>query len=261
MESYSTSSSGLEGSPRLARQLVAAATGFFIFFGTIVINMFFPVVLLNPAWLMRLATGLIGNAYLPLMGLISVHLAAYLHPKPSLEGLRGSLAKWAVIASLGFLLLVPLQVWASWSLIQQNFSPLEKGKPAPDEPLQAMEKAIREAPDAATLQTQLTILRGPAITPQDMRRPLPELKQILLSSLQQARTNLLRKARSTPDPRIWVLIQDVIRFSIGALGYVIGFAAFAQRPNCKQTLLDEWKSALTSRRKSPRPTDSSELWP
>lgn len=252
MESYSTSQPGLVGSPRLARQLVAAATAFFIFFGTIVLNMLLPAALLNPAWLMRLATGLIGNAYLPLIGLILVHIAVFLNPKSSLENLCSSLAKWAVIASLGFLLLLPLQVWASWSLIQQNFSSVDKGKPAADEPLAAMEKAIREAPDATTLQTQLTILRGPAITPQDMRRPLPELKEILLSSLQQARSNLLRKARSTPDPRGWVLVQDVVRFSIGALGYAIGFAAFAQRSNSRVPLLDEWKAALPGRRGGPR---------
>jgi hypothetical protein len=245
----------------LAKQLVAAAIAFFIFFATIAINMLFPAALLNPAWLMRLATGLIGNAYLPLIGLILVHLAAYLQPKGSFDVLCNSLAKWAVIASLGFLLLLPLQVWASWSLIQQNFSSVDKGKPAPDEPLVAMEKAIREAPDAITLQTQLTILRGPAITPQDLRRPLPELKQILLSSLQQARTNLWRKSRSTPDPRGWVLIQDVIRFSIGAVGYAIGFAAFAQRSNSRFSLLEEWQAALSSRRGAPRHSRSSGPWP
>lgn len=260
MEPLTASPSGLVGASRLARHLVAAAVAFFIFFATIVLNMLIPASLLNPAWLMRLATGLIGNAYLPLIGLILVYLAASIHPKTSIEGLRGSLAKWAVIASLGFLLLVPLQAWASWTLIQQNFSSLDRGKSAPDEPLQAMEKAIREAPDAATLQTQLTILRGPAITPQDMRRPLPELKQILLSSLQQARTNLMRRARSTPDPRSWVLIQDVIRFSIGSLGYAIGFAAFAQRPGSRLTLLDEWKSSLPSRRVGSRPSLSPDTW-
>ena len=250
------------GSSRLARQLTAASLAFFISFGTIALNLLFPPSLSNPAWLMRLATGLVGNAYLALLGLVLISLAAYLQPQQRLDGLRSSLAKWAVIASLGFILLVPLQVWASWRLIQQDFSSLEKGKPSPDEPLQAMERAIREAPDAATLQTRLTILRGPAITPQDMSRPLPELKQILLSSLQEARVNLLRRSRSTPDPRVWVLIQDVVRFSIGALGYAIGFAAFAQRPSAKVPLLDEWKSALSSRRANQRSgPSSSELWP
>jgi hypothetical protein len=261
MESLSNSLPGFKGSPRLARQLTAAATAFFIFFGTVVLNILVPLSLLNPAWLLRLATGLISNAYLPLIGLTLVYLAAHLQAKPNIAKLQESLAKWAVIASLGFLLLVPLQIWASWSLIQQGFSSLDQGKPTPDEPLQAMEKAIRDAPDAATLQTQLTILRGPAIAPQDMQRPLPELKQILLSSLQQARTNLLRRARSTPDPRIWVLIQDVLRFSIGALGYAIGFAAFAQRPRAQVTLLDEWKALLPSRRTGRRPSGSSGLWP
>jgi hypothetical protein len=255
--SRSDSTSSQINSLKFARQLIAASTALFIFFGTIVFNAVVPAALLNPAWLLRLATGLISNAYLPLIGLVMVHLAATLYRKSEIEAFKNSLAKWAVIASLGFLMLVPLQLWASWNLIQENFSSLERGKPAPDEPLAAMEKAIREAPDAITLQTQLTILRGPAITPQDMGRPLPELKKILLSSLQQARSNLLRKARSTPDPRGWVLVQDLIRFSIGAVGYAIGFAAFAQRPNSHVPLLEEWQAALASRRSGPRRSPSS----
>lgn len=241
------SPSGSSGAPKLARQLVAAATALFIFFATLVFNMLLPPALLNPAWVLRFATGLIGIAYLPLLGLVLVHLGAYVNPTPTLDDFRRSLCKWAVIASLGFLMLLPLQVWASWQLINQNFSALDSGKPTSDDPLLPLEKAINAAQDAATLQTQLQILRGPAISPQDLRRPLPELKQLLLRSLQQARANLQRKARSSPDPRVWVLIQDVIRFSIGSVAYATGFAAFARRPRSPITLLEEWKAALPQR--------------
>ncbi len=238
----------------------AAATALFIFFGVAMINALIPPAPFNPAWLLRLSTSLIGNGYLALIGLVLVNLAAYLYPKDTNENLKTSLSRWAILASFGFLLLLPLQAWASWNLIQENFSSLERGRPAADEPLQAMEKAIREAPNAADLQTRLTILRGPAIAPQDLARPLPELKQVLLASLQEARANLLRKSRSGPDPRGWVLLQDIIRFSLGALGYAIGFAAFAQRPRAPIPLLDEWKAALPSRRIGPGPSRSSGPW-
>jgi hypothetical protein len=226
---------------------MAASTALFVFFATVILNILFPMALLNPAWLLRLATSLIGHAYLPLIGLTLVHLGTYLHPKPSFEDLRRSLSQWAVIASLGFLMLLPLQGWASWHLIKQNFSSLEQGLSAPQDPLQAIEKAITEAPDITSLQTQLTILRGPTIAPQDAQRPLPELKQLLLRSLRQARANLQLKAKSSPDPRIWVLIQDVIRFSIGAIAYAIGFAAFAKRPGSPITLLEEWQSVVSTK--------------
>lgn len=185
--------------------------------------------------------------------------ATTLYPQNTSESLRNSVARWAVLASIGFLLILPLQTWASWRLINEGFSSLEQGKPTVDEPLKAMEQAIREAPDAATLQSRLTILRGPAIAPADMQRPLPELKQILLTSLQQARANLLRRSKSEADPRSWVLIQDVIRFSIASVGFAAGFAAFAQRPGTKTSLLEEWTSAL--RRHRPfSPARSKKDW-
>lgn len=129
MEAHSIAQPGLTGSSRMARQLTAAAVACFIAFGTIALNILFPPSVSNPVWLMRLATGLVSSAYLPLIGLALVFLAAYLQPKESLESLRGSLAKWAVIVSLGFILLVPLQVWASWGLSSKTSVPLKRGNP------------------------------------------------------------------------------------------------------------------------------------
>lgn len=52
-----------------------------------------------------------------------------------------------------------------------------------------MGKAIRVAPDAKAIHDRLTILRRPAILPQDMSRPRPELKTLLLKSLETAIQN------------------------------------------------------------------------
>lgn len=229
---------------RYGSQLKVAALSLFIFYATLVVNALIPPSLLNPAWLMRLASVLIGNAFLPLLGLALISLAVIVEPSRKLENYSKSLARWAVLASLGFLLLLPLQAWSAWRLIRDDFSSLERGKPSPDEPLQAMETAIRQAPDAASIQTSLAILRGPAITPEDMARPLPELKQVLLNSLQQARTNLLKKQRNSPDPRSWVLIQDVLRFSVASLGFAAAFAAFAQRIGANSSLLSEVRDQI-----------------
>lgn len=224
----------------LAQQLKLLALALFLLFITLVVNALVPPSLLNPAWLMRLASVLISNAFLPLIGLALLNQAAVFYPNKKLEDFSKSLAQWAVLATLGFLLLLPLQIYASWRLIREDFSSLERGRPSIEDPLLAMERAIRTAPDANTIQTKLTVLRGPAITPQDMARPLPELKQMLLDSLQEARASLRRKAeREGTDPRTWVLIQDVIRFSIASIGFAAAFAGFAQRKDAKISLLQE----------------------
>lgn len=118
------------------------------------------------------------------------------------------------------------------------------GRAAPQSRLDAMEKAIRDAPDARSMQNSLTILRGPAITPQDMERPLPQLKEILLQALARARQNLTGASRQEQSLRTWTLIQDCIGNSLAALAYAFGFAAFAQSPkqdrSLLQTLLDKF---------------------
>jgi hypothetical protein len=228
-----------------ADQLSLAALALFILFISAIANSLIPAALFNPAWQIRLTATLISNGFLPLLALALFQLGFTLKPLRRSETIRKKLCSFAVLASLGFLLLIPLQGWASWRLIRENFQSLEKGKPPADLPLQEMEKAIKTAPDAQTLQANLTILRGPAIAPQDMARPLPELKQMLLGSLEQARSNLLKKAgRDGADPRVWVLIQDNIRLSFASLGLAIAFAAFAQRPGQSKTLLKELSETL-----------------
>lgn len=223
-----------------AQQLKLAGLALFLFFITVVVNALVPPSLFNPAWLMRLASVLISNAFLPLIGLALIRLAVVIHPNKKLEDFSQSLARWAVLAAIGFLFLLPLQLWSSWRLIRQDFSSLDKGRPSPEDPLLAMERAIRQAPDANAIQTSLTILRGPAITPQDMARPLPQLKQMLLASLQEARANLRKaKEQEGADPRTWVLIQDVLRFSMASLGFAAAFAGFAQRKGARSSLLNE----------------------
>lgn len=223
-----------------------------LLFLTAVVNALIPPAILNPAWQVRLVATLVSNAYLPLIALAILALGSSQPNQKRLQVLRDKFSTLAVLAALGFLLLVPLQGLASWRLIRLDFAPLEQGRPAAQTPLDAMEKAIKEAPDALTLQGRLTELRGPTIAPQDMARPLPELKKILLSSLQQARANLERRAsRQGSDPRVWVLIQDSLRFGISSLGLAAAFAAFGKRPGQSENFLYELLSVLRSL-KTPR---------
>lgn len=217
-----------------------------------IINALIPPAILNPGWQIRLVATLVSNAYLPLIALAILALGSSLPNQKRLQLLRDKFSTLAVLAALGFLLLVPLQGLASWRLIRLDFAPLEQGRPAAETPLDAMEKAIKEAPDALTLQGRLTELRGPTIAPQDMARPLPELRKILLSSLQQARANLERRApRGGSDPRVWILIQDSIRFGIGSLALAAAFAAFGRRPGQSESFLYELLGVLRSF-KAPR---------
>ncbi|MFN7898095.1 MAG: hypothetical protein ACK5N0_00325 [Synechococcaceae cyanobacterium] len=196
-----------------------------------------PPAILNPAWQLRLAAGLIGSAFLPLLGLCLFHLWRVLpyadsQPRRFLMNFTVILKRLAVLATLGFLLLLPLQARAGWELINTNFRAVNAD--VPSTPAQrrfdAMKQAIRQAPDAARIQRQLTILRGPVIAAQDMRKPLPELRGMLLQALAEARHSVGANSQRQNATRVAMLLQECMQNSLSALAYAIGFAAFAQRP-------------------------------
>lgn len=227
--------------------LPLTTTAFVLFgaYGISVVGGIVPVSLLNPAWQLRLAGLLIGTGFLPLLGLCLLHMWKVLpdgsgQPRRRLLDLYNRLRRLSVLVVIGFLLLLPLQTSAAWQLIQSGFRGMGGSGPASAQArLDAMEKAIREAPDAKAIQSSLTILRGPGIAPQDLQRPLPQLKQLLLESLGRARQNLTNDSRQESSQRVWILIQECLRNSLLALAYAAGFAAFAQRPHSPRSVLEE----------------------
>lgn len=223
-----------------AQQLLLVAGALFALFASAMLNPLIPPAILNPAWQIRLVASLVSNGFLPLLGLALVQLSYLQEPLLKVKEMRVKLARIALLASLGFVLLVPLQSWATWRLIRENFQSLDSGRPPVDLPLRQMEEAIKQAPDAQTLQASLTILRGPAIAPQDMAKPLPELKQMLLGALQEARQKLLKDAgRVGTDPRVWTLVQDTIRLSLTSIVIAIAYSGFGQRKGVPMTLFEE----------------------
>lgn len=226
--------------------LVVIAGVLFIVFVISLVGLLTPPSLLNAAWQLRLVSTLVSYAYLPLLALVLIDISGRLGSQTdvmqgSTGGIPRNVARWAVLASLGFVLLVPLNASALWRVAHSQTASLEVRRPEVQRRLRAMEEAIEGATDARALQTRLTMMQGPTIAPQDMSRPLPELKQMLLKALGKARSNLQRYAtEGRPDTGMWAMIQESIRLSVASLGFAVAFAAYGRRPGTGMTLLDEW---------------------
>lgn len=229
----------------VANQLAIAALMLFAVFAISILEALIPPSLLNPRWQIGLVSGLVNTGFLPLLGLILMQLSVVVKPIPRIMQLRVGVAHLAILVSFGYLLLVPLQVAAATRIItKQALSSNQNAMPG-GLPLRQMEAAIREAPTAQILQDRLVILRGPRIAPQDLARPLPELKQILLSSLQEARQNLLRKSSGRESvSQMWSLSLVSLRLVLACLCYAAGYAVFAQKPGDPLTLFNQWEMAL-----------------
>lgn len=238
----------------------------FCIFAVRVVGSILPLALTNPAWQLRLTTVLVGNGFLALLGICLFHLWAVLPYEYSRTRRRWldaglKIRRLAVLATFGFLMLLPLQGLAGWELIRTNFSAASQGSSPSlaEQRFKAMEQAIRESADAITIQNRLAILRGPAIAPQDMKRPLPQLKIMLLQALERARQGVGLQSQQQASMQRWTLIQECVQNSLISLAYAAGFAAFAQRPQPRRiqpgvpsnpSLLDEFLHWIRPRTKT-----------
>lgn len=238
--------------------LPAAAFTIFAVFLIRVLASVLPLALMNPLWQLNLASTLVAHGFLPLLGLCLFHIW-----RVNTQGRQAThrrlirfsrrLNRLTVLAALGFLLLVPLQVRAAYELISTNFSAITQSseRSIAQQRFDSIEKVIRGAPDAQSMQDHLIILRGPAIPPSDLKQPLPELRAKLLDALNKARQLDREATQDQNAQKSWPMIREVLITSLGALVYAAGFSAFAQSRSAgrgpvesatesDQTLLDDF---------------------
>jgi len=98
--------------------LNGAATCLFVVFAITAITLFLPLDPANPTWQLRLISGVIHAAPLALLGFVLLHGAAHLDPQHFRYSLRLAKARQrALLAAIGFVVLVPLQGAAVWTLL------------------------------------------------------------------------------------------------------------------------------------------------
>lgn len=247
-------------SPLTWLPLGAIATTLFVTFAVNVLLGGLPPRLLDPLWQLRVVSLLIDNASLALVGLGLVHLQAYLEPDDSPSHLwRDHIARLAVAAALGFLLLVPLQIMASVQLLQTSGVVDARRAAAITADHATLRREILAATSSQDLQARLQRLRrlgAPLIGPTDRAAPLEPLRQKLLAGLSRARADALRQLASASRPRLWSLFTTVARNLVCALAFAAGFAAGARNRSSPVPLLVECASLLLRDRVrvvSPRP--------
>jgi hypothetical protein len=82
-----------------------------VVFAVMVLNAALPLRLVDPSWLQGLIQFLLSQGFLPLIALVLVPLAVVINPKSSrLCRRRDRFSRLALVAALGFALLIPLQL-------------------------------------------------------------------------------------------------------------------------------------------------------
>jgi hypothetical protein len=243
-----------EWTASLSRLLACSGLGLLLVFLAFTLADSLPVQLLNPAWQLRFTNRVVNTAVIALMGFLLLHLAVYIDPGTGL--LRAYLRtarRWAMVAVIGFLLLLPLQGFATWRVLAQSSGTQLRQRQVVTERLAVIRKAIDAATSSADLQARFASFPGakPELPAAALSLPLPQLKRQLINELQKAETRITDRLSGPTPTDVWALGQGLVRVMLASLGFALAFSAGAQTPGSSQTLLDlllkRWQ-VITGRR-------------
>ncbi len=205
--------------------LDGAASCLFVVFAISALTLFLPLDPTNPTWQLRVVGGVIQAAPLALVGFLLLHGAAHLDPERSRYTVRLATARQrALVAALGFVLLVPLQATALWTLFTADADQLAQRRASTEATFVALRSAVGEATTPQELQREMRVLRGPAINDQQLDQPIAALRTQTLRNLDRTQAVMDQKLRGPDQKGIIELVQNGIRIGVSGLAFAFAFA-------------------------------------
>lgn len=245
----------LEGA-LLARRLSVFAAALFVIYGVRIVATAIPLRPLDTLWQLSVSSALISAAAIPLMGLGLLHLAAYLDPaNAALEKRRNALARWAILAVLGFLLLIPVQAYASWSTVATARARLTTQQTTANRNFALVREAINAATSLEDLRARLQALESPelGIRFEDLGLPLPETQRQMLIRLNDIEEQVKARIKAPPPEAIENVATNAVRVMATSVIYALAFAIAAQRRGREVPLLVEILTIWSLRRQNRQP--------
>ena len=248
------------GAAVLAYRFSVFAQVLFVLYGVRIVATAIPLRPLDTLWQLSVSSSLISAAAIPLVGLGLLHLAAYLDPaNAALEKRRNVLARWAILAVLGFLLLIPLQAYASWSTVATARARLTTQLTTANRNFALVREAISAASSLEDLQLRLQALESPelGIRFENMGLPLPETRRQMLIRLNEIEEQVKTRIKAPPPEAIENVATNALRVMATSVVYALAFAVAAQRRGQEVPLLVEILTLWSLRRQEHQPRRGS----
>ena len=243
-------------SVQMSRRLSLIGLCLLFLYVVFVVNAVLPIQLLNILWQVRLSTSVVEHAPIVLLGVILIWLASYLDPgNPDLVKKQQFVARLCLVVSLGFLLLIPLRMYQIFS-VQQTLGSVQDRKI--NQGLRTVSKikeALKQANSREDLERRLKAAEAPPLPPGLQQRSLPELREGLTRSLNQAESSLLkRRPQRATSPDLNSFMANA-KMMLSSLLYAAAFAAAGQRSSSEENFLDEVMSIARSLVVKPEPAE------
>jgi hypothetical protein len=196
-----------------------------------------PPALLQPAWQLRAAEALRNIAVLPLMAGVLLLLARRFDPfAAGLEWRLLLFRRLAIAASIGFLLLIPLQITAG--LLQINQTTAVEARQL--EAVRQVAVAIEQANSTEAMNKAIARLPG---LPSDFQGrytlPLDQVRPRLLSQIRPQIQRLEERLKQLRRQRLGSASGLFVLDGLLSLAYAIAFAALASGENGAPSLLQQ----------------------
>ena len=214
----------------LARQLRVFGLVLLVLYAANCIGDILPLQILSPLWLIGVTSSLVNNGGIAGTGLVLLHLAHHVGTDTGRAlALRKTIARWATVAALGFLLLIPLQIFAVSSGLLNVQASLDQREKQIDRQADLFRIAIRNAETAPQLQRRMQAISGPVPGPNELNTPLPQLQKSLLRLVDLEVTRLKGNIdRNSFSRESWTMVEQSFRICISALALSLGFGVLAQ---------------------------------
>jgi hypothetical protein len=205
-----------------------------------VITALFPIALLQPEWMVRVSGALRETASLPMMALGLIMLANMFDDKvmPSHKHL-GLYRRIATFAAIGFLLLIPLQVYGTVEGIRSQYKQGEAQLGS----LVSAGKLVQSASNELQLRDAIRAIPGAEeLANRPLGADIQTIKSSLLDRLRESSSRLQNQLKAARSKVLQDTIPPLIRDAVIALGYAIGFAGMGYSRTDQPTPLRRlWK--------------------
>ena len=230
----------------ITAQLVAIALALLAVFIATLLPQLLPPRLLDPQWQLTLCGVMAENGVLPLMALGLLFLATYLDPANLwVLAIRDGSSGLAALAAGGFLLLIPLQIFAVVNSSSSLKLQQQQQRHTAEARLDALEQAIAIAGSSDELNQRLQTLQAPPLPKSEQALPLPQLRTLLKQRLLQTRSLLQQTFARPAQVPLPTLVLQALRGGLSNLAYGLAFAACSFDRRRQASLLQSWLTDLS----------------
>lgn len=206
-----------------------------------------PLQILNIVWQIQLSTSVVEFAPIAVLGVVLVSLASFFDQgNEDLGGAQRSVARLALIVSLGFFLLIPLRTYHIFAFQQTIGNVQDRQISQGLTRVKKIKEAVNQASSREDLQARLKALSAPPLPEALRQRELPQLKEGLLRSLNQVEAQFQKRKPAVNKEKDLNSYLSNGKMMISSLLYAAVFAAAGQRSNSDENFLDEILLAFRS---------------